>query len=342
MPASARDATTAVVPAAPGMSDSPATSGRADGAALVAVSKEADDYSRSVDGVALEAIRTGDGSGLSTVQATRVRDVIANSNTVGFPMAVYGTIGDDRVLAAAVRRAPSGARWCGIDISSGMVVIYGPGAEHTGANPAGLEFSFALVKADHLEERAGKLGMPLRIPDRGQVHALHPSAESGALHETLCGIGEMAALGVSPALVEGAVVNGVIAALQDDRRIQRIGARKAIDSRIVTRVCIDYAESIGRIPTVDELCQVAHVSERRLRTAFNDSYGMPPVRFFRAWGLNLARQLLLGADPRRGDNVTTIALKAGFRHLGRFAGTYRVAFGESPSATLNLARGPTE
>lgn len=302
--------------------------------AAIAVAEEADDYSRCVDGVAIDAVRMGKGTGPSTVQTTRVRDIIANSNTIRFPMATYATIGDDRVLAAAVTSAPPTARWCGIDITAGMVVVYGPGAEHTGLNPAGLGFAFALIKAAKLEKRADEIGSPLRMPARGQVHVLNPSEESGVLHRTLDGLAEMATNGLKPKRVEDTVVNDVVAALADDRRIRRIGARRRIDSRIVANTCIEYAESTGRIPAIRELCLVAGVSERRLRTAFNDTYGMPPAKFFRTWGLSAARRSLLHADQRRGNTVTAIALDIGFGHLGKFAGSYKELFGESPSTTL--------
>lgn len=307
-----------------------------EGLAAVRIAQEADDYSRYVDGVAIEAFRMGQGFGTSTVETTRFGDIVANSNTIRFPMTVYGTIGDDRVLTATVRYAPSGARWCGIDVTTGMVVVYGPGAEHTGANPAGLSFSFALLKTAKLEERAGEIGVPLKMPERGQVHALSRSADSDALRHTLSDMAEMVKQGVEPGRVEDTVVNDAVAALADDRRMRRVGARNCIDSRIVTRTCIDYAESIGRIPAIQDLCRVAHVSERRLRTAFNDTYGVPPAHFFRAWALSLARQSLLSADRRRGDTVTSAALDIGFRHLGKFASSYKAAFGENPSATLAI------
>src|SRR5690606_14311104 len=51
--------------------------------------------------------------------------------------------------------------------------------------------------------------------------------------------------------------------------------------------------------------------------------------------LRAARTMLLDADPTR-SSVTEIALRCGFRHLGRFSVEYRQAFGEKPSETLRL------
>jgi len=75
------------------------------------------------------------------------------------------------------------------------------------------------------------------------------------------------------------------------------------------------------------------VSQRRLRSAFNEEFGEPPSRFFRNWALERARRHLIEAGPTK-LTVTEVATELGFDHLGRFAGYYRRLFGEAPSATL--------
>lgn len=83
---------------------------------------------------------------------------------------------------------------------------------------------------------------------------------------------------------------------------------------------LDIAEALG-IP----LRTLQHAVRRELDTT--------PTALLRAARLARSRSLLLAADPTTAS-VTEVALQAGFSHLGRFAASYRAAFGEAPSETL--------
>lgn len=85
---------------------------------------------------------------------------------------------------------------------------------------------------------------------------------------------------------------------------------------------------------VSRLCQVLGVSERGLRNAFQGVRGLGPKRSMLAMRLQGVHRALseLTAEP---TTVTRIATGYGFYELGRFAGIYRGAFGEAPSATLH-------
>jgi AraC-like DNA-binding protein len=92
-----------------------------------------------------------------------------------------------------------------------------------------------------------------------------------------------------------------------------------------------------RALTMAELAAEAGVSARSLQSGFQDFRGTTPMAFLRDLRLQRAHDDLLAADPAR-DNVTTIAMRWGVTHLGRFAEAYRRKFGESPSDTLRRAR----
>ena len=96
---------------------------------------------------------------------------------------------------------------------------------------------------------------------------------------------------------------------------------------------------IGEPISVAQLCQVTGVSDRSLRHAFSQMRGMSPKRFAVLARLECARRALTDAQGGRGA-VTSIAMSHGFFELGRFAGTYKAAFGESPSETLRGRKDP--
>ena len=87
---------------------------------------------------------------------------------------------------------------------------------------------------------------------------------------------------------------------------------------------------------VAALSRTLAVSERTLRKAFKNTYGLPPCRHLRMLRLSRVRRALLSAHDRV-LTVTEIATDFGFAELGRFSVEYRKVFGESPSVTLRRA-----
>jgi len=86
------------------------------------------------------------------------------------------------------------------------------------------------------------------------------------------------------------------------------------------------------------LCAVIGVGERTLRKAFREIHGISPKRYALRARLAGVRRALRHPGSLR-PTVTAIATDYGFFELGRFAGLYKAAFGENPSATLRAADG---
>ena len=100
---------------------------------------------------------------------------------------------------------------------------------------------------------------------------------------------------------------------------------------------VERAEQLLRGRTeplpIAHLSLLVGVSERGLRNAFIAVRGMSPKRYVIHDRLNEVRRAL--TDPRAPNaTVTNIATEHGFFELGRFAGRYKAAFGETPSETL--------
>jgi transcriptional regulator GlxA family with amidase domain len=94
---------------------------------------------------------------------------------------------------------------------------------------------------------------------------------------------------------------------------------------------------LGELNRISDICAAIAVSERTLERAFQAIYGITASRHLHAVRLAEARKALLSAGSE-AENVTQIATRFGFYELGRFAGEYRAAFGESPSETARRGR----
>jgi transcriptional regulator GlxA family with amidase domain len=103
--------------------------------------------------------------------------------------------------------------------------------------------------------------------------------------------------------------------------------------RIVARFEEVARANIGTYLRIADLCRAIGVTPRTLERAVRAVHANTPVEFLHALRLTEARQTLLSTCAGAGS-VTEVAMRFGFRELGRFAGKYRERFGESPSETL--------
>lgn len=88
--------------------------------------------------------------------------------------------------------------------------------------------------------------------------------------------------------------------------------------------------------TTTTLAAAVAVSARALQAGFRLHTGVSPTTYLRDVRLGRVHRDLTAAAP--GQTVTDAAASWGFVHLGRFAGTYRRRFGETPSKTLRRCR----
>jgi AraC family ethanolamine operon transcriptional activator len=94
----------------------------------------------------------------------------------------------------------------------------------------------------------------------------------------------------------------------------------------------------GRPVHVGELAAAAQVSERTLRTAFNEYFGVGPVRYLQLRQLHQVHRALRAADPE-ADSIGDALVKHGVWEFSRFAARYRRLFGERPTETLRTKKG---
>lgn len=99
---------------------------------------------------------------------------------------------------------------------------------------------------------------------------------------------------------------------------------------MLNRVVDEIMRSPDRGYTIADLARLSGMSARSLQYAFQDCYGISPMRFLRQVRLDRAHD-----DLAQGTStVTEVASYWGFTNLGRFSQAYKVRFGEFPNATL--------
>lgn len=86
----------------------------------------------------------------------------------------------------------------------------------------------------------------------------------------------------------------------------------------------------------EEIAQAAGTSLRNLQYGFQDQLGCSPLAYLKRERLNFAHMQLSRGDP--SETVASIATRAGFSHLSRFAQAYQKQFGHLPSEARKRQR----
>jgi AraC-like DNA-binding protein len=195
---------------------------------------------------------------------------------------------------------------------------------------------FASIYAAALTERH------FRIPLTSQVFR-PPSADVIQflrLHKRICYLVEtspasIGCLEVARAL-EQELIHGLMTCFRrSEIRTETAGTRRRV--KIVARFENELmVRSDQRLP-MPELCAIIGTSQRNLAVCCKEFLGMSPGRYVRLRRLKRVHLAILNADPGTAK-VSEIARNHSFTELGRFAGSYRQAFGEIPSITLRRVR----
>jgi len=159
------------------------------------------------------------------------------------------------------------------------------------------------------------------------------------LHAQACRLAETRSKILAHPEVARAIEQGLIQALVTcltAAKVEQDGTAQRYHARIMIRFEEVLAEHLSWPLHMPELRELIGVTDRTLRSCCAEFLGISPGRYVLLRRLKHVRIALRNADPVRA-NVAEIARGHGFTELGRFAGAYRAAFGETPSATLRGA-----
>ncbi len=126
---------------------------------------------------------------------------------------------------------------------------------------------------------------------------------------------------------------GELVCLATDPLSTRRGGVPRIDRRPVLEKVEKLLEAQSSEPVyVADLCEATGLAERTLRFILVEQYGTSPIRLLRCRRLCQLRRSLR-AEGNGTENLSRIAARHGFRHMGMLASDYWNLFGELPSET---------
>lgn len=114
---------------------------------------------------------------------------------------------------------------------------------------------------------------------------------------------------------------------------EHAGRTRLPREEIIHRAKALLEEREGEHLLMSELAAAAGVSERTLRSAFHEYYGIGPLRYLQVRNAHRVYRALRKAEPGE-TRVARVLLEHGETEFGRFAQRYRRLFGELPSETL--------
>jgi AraC-like DNA-binding protein len=135
--------------------------------------------------------------------------------------------------------------------------------------------------------------------------------------------------------IERALLGNLFAAISSGDTSGRV-IRPAVSSsldRIHRQAVTFFRVQDGLDVNVEHLCRAIDATERSLLRAFHRFFGVGPAQYMKLRRLNRVHRELLAPDCKE-TTVTGVMTTCGVTEFGRFAGTYRALFGETPSETL--------
>ncbi|MCH4810726.1 helix-turn-helix domain-containing protein [Vreelandella neptunia] len=226
-----------------------------------------------------------------------------------------------------------GTRINGQALSAGDVMCRQGGQDFELVTPEAFNIYGLVIQLPALAEAAQRQGVSLDT--RWQERPRRPAAK-----ETLSAVSFLIerllasqTLAIASHIHQDILLMALLELLQAELPSTELPPSYAHRKGVVDRVKRYVDEHLDGPVTMEELCQLTHVSRRTLQYSFTTILGISPLQFLRLTRLNRVRRALRAASPEQ--SVTEIATYWGFWHLGQFAHDYKQQFGECPSHTLN-------
>ena len=235
-------------------------------------------------------------------------------------------------------------RWRGREYDGRTLMLFPASGELDSVSAAGFDVFTISVSEAVLEDASRRLGLPGiddLFPDslalrygaeqRGRLRGVASSLARTAVTRP-----DLVTTGAFRERLEIELVESLLDAVGHGRVVS--ARPMACSRKKVLNGALEIIQSRADEPvTILELQRQTGASERTLRYAFEEEFGVSPKQYLQSYRLNRVQQALARANPST-STVADVANAWGFWHMGQLASDYRKMFGELPSKTLRRAR----
>jgi AraC-like DNA-binding protein len=258
------------------------------------------------------------------------------------PLIHHGAVSADRVIVVLLPEPDSAPmRYCGLDFGAQDIVVNGSEMITLASGAPSGWASMSLEPKAFAQAAEAITGREILRPS--VTHSVRPAPDVlqrlSALHRATAELAR-----TNPALLAVPEVARAFETQLTEMMVRSIGQGTSVRVSTATvrqRTIISRLEEFLQMRREQpvylvDICKGVGVSERTLRTACQEQFGVSPTRYLWLRRMYLARRRLSEAEAR-STSVTEVAMANGFWELGRFATEYRSLFGETPSTTLRRA-----
>ena len=303
-----------------------------------------DDYQASLRQARLDLLVTGRGAFKASLTWATLHHLDLLRGEEDLPRIGYVSLATALVFVGFAGRTDPPMVWGGVELQAEDIIVHGQGERFHQRTTGPCSWSLIGLVPEYLqrygEALSGKALSPLAV-----ARILRPAARDAArlrrLHAQACRLAETRPKVLAHPEVARAIEQGLIHALVTclAAKARDDGVARRRHTKVMVRFEEVLAERSNRQLYLPELCALIGVSERTLRSCCAEFLGISPSRYMLLRRLKAVRLALRDSDLATAS-VAEIAGGYGFTELGRFAGAYQTAFGESPSTTLRRSPGP--
>jgi AraC-like DNA-binding protein len=297
------------------------------------------DYAAALGGARVNLTITGSGNFGARLTRLLLQHLEVYSCHESLPRIAYISLPPDRTVLSFPLGTASPI-FAGVSLRSCEMMFHSRGEFMHQRSIGVCQWGFISLSAEQFAKCCDALnGQPITSPNASRVH--HPArAEALRFHRLFRQACRLAETGkdlirhpeVARAL-EQEMLHALVHCLAGEHETDAIARARHHHAAVMARFEEALTKHIDQKLNMPALCAEVGVAERTLRMCCTEFLGVSPTRYLLLQRLNRARAALRRADPST-TSVAEIARNNQFLEFGRFAVTYRVVFGESPSVTL--------